>query len=73
MLKLPNQLSDPKANEIVKIFVNERLIKSDLNEVLGIADPKPSNVIEFPFRQSDGKEKNIKAKVIVHPWDAEDE
>ncbi len=26
MLKLPNQLSDPKANEIVKIFVNERLI-----------------------------------------------
>ena len=51
----------------------EELIKSDLNEVLGIADPKPSNVIEFPFRQSDGKEKNIKAKVIVHPWDAEDE
>ena len=26
MLKLPNQLSDPKANEIVKTFVNERLI-----------------------------------------------
>ena len=26
MLKLPNQLSDPKANEIVRIFVNERLI-----------------------------------------------
>ncbi len=51
----------------------EELIKSDLNEVLGIADPKPANVIEFPFRQSDGKEKNIRAKVIVHPWDAEDE
>ncbi len=26
MLKLPNQLADPKANEIVKAFVNERLI-----------------------------------------------
>ena len=41
MLKLPNQLTDPKANEIIKTFVNE--------------------------------EKNIRAKVIVHPWDAEDE
>lgn len=26
MLRLPNQLADPKANEIVKAFVNERLI-----------------------------------------------
>ena len=26
MLKLPNQLTDPKANEIIKTFVNERLI-----------------------------------------------
>ncbi len=53
-------------------MTEEELINSDLNKVFGFADPKQSNVIEFPFRQSDGKEKNIKAKVIVHPWDAED-
>ncbi len=50
----------------------EELISSDLNKVMGMADPKPSNVIEFPFRQSDGKEQTIKAKIIVHPWDTEE-
>ena len=33
MLKLPNQLADPQANEIVKAFVNERLI-SFMEEII---------------------------------------
>ena len=54
-------------------MTKEELINSDLNKVFGFAGPKKSNVIEFPFRQSDGKERNIKSKIIVHPWDAEGE
>ena len=50
----------------------EEILNSDLNKVLGIADPKPSKVIEFPFKNADGQEKSIKAKIIVHPWDEED-
>ena len=53
-------------------LTEEELINSDLNKVFGFADPKQSNVIEFPFRQSDGKEQNIKAKIIMHPWDVEE-
>ena len=53
-------------------MTEEELINSDLNKVFGFADPKQSKVIEFPFRQSNGKEQNIKAKIIVHPWDAEE-
>ena len=54
-------------------LTEEELINPELYKTLGIADPNPSNIIEFPFRNAEGEEKNIKAKIIVHPWDAEDE
>ena len=53
-------------------MTEDEIRESGLNEMMGIVGPKPSNVIEFPFKYADGEEKNIKAKVIVHPWDTED-
>ncbi|SCY14435.1 hypothetical protein [Butyrivibrio sp. INlla14] len=51
----------------------EQLRNSPANEYFGIIDPKEPNVVEFPFRDEDGKQINIQANIDINPWDMEDD
>ena len=46
----------------------EKLLRSELNKYMGIAEPKNSNIIEFPVVGKDGKEKIYRAEIKIQPW-----
>ncbi len=51
----------------------EEIIKSGLDEYMGIIVPKETRSIEFPVQGKNGQELNVKAEIYIHPWDLEDE
>ena len=53
-------------------YTVDQIAASPFNKMLGITDPKGSNIIEFPVNGKEGA-KNIKANVTISPWDLEDE
>lgn len=54
-------------------FTEDELRNSELNEVMGIMDKKPSNIIKVPIRNKNGKRIDVKTEYYINPWDLEDE
>ena len=46
----------------------KKLLRFELNKYMGIAEPKNSNIIEFPVVGKDGKGKIYRAEIKVQPW-----